>query len=127
MPKAWILAEAPFAKRSTFSLNRARSAANLTPRPEKLKQSGPRRTKRLFGSCVDQPPHRGRRNLQFLRGISNGLMGTSFRLVVREPSRFFAADYVKTDERDMFGELLNDFAAYCGIIERDADEGTDDL
>jgi DNA-binding LacI/PurR family transcriptional regulator len=64
--------------------------------------------------------------LQFLRGISNGLMGTSFRQVVREPSRFFA-DYVKTEEREFLMELLKDDAASCAIIERDADAGNDDL
>ena len=64
--------------------------------------------------------------LQFLRGISNGLMGTSFKLVVREPSRFFG-DYVKTDEREFLTELLRDDSASAAIIERDADATNDDL
>ncbi len=64
--------------------------------------------------------------LQLLRGVSNGLMGTSFRLVVREPNRFYA-DFVKSDEREFLTDLLNDDSAFSAIIERDADARNDDL
>jgi DNA-binding LacI/PurR family transcriptional regulator len=64
--------------------------------------------------------------LQFLRGISNGLMGGSFKMVVREPNRFFG-DYVKTEEREFLEELIHDDGAWAAIIERDSDARNDDL
>ena len=64
--------------------------------------------------------------LQFLRGISYGLMGTSFRLVVREPSRFYG-DHVKTEERQFLTDLLNDDSISFAIVERDAYADNDDL
>jgi DNA-binding LacI/PurR family transcriptional regulator len=57
-------------------------------------------------------------SLQFLRGISSGLMGTNYRVVVREPCRFYA-DFVKIEEREFLTDLLANENAVGAIIERD--------
>jgi LacI family transcriptional regulator, galactose operon repressor len=64
--------------------------------------------------------------LQFLRGISWGLMGTNYRLVIREPNRFFG-DYVKSEEREFLTDLLKNDNAVGAIIERDPWAECDDV
>jgi DNA-binding LacI/PurR family transcriptional regulator len=56
--------------------------------------------------------------LSFLRGVSRGLMGTPFRMVVREPSRY-TGTVVHADERQFLNDLLrtSDFAG--AILYRD--------
>ena len=65
-------------------------------------------------------------SLQFLRGISYGLMGTSYRMVVREPCRFYA-DFVKLEEREFLNDLLTNENAAGAIIERDPFAQNDDV
>ena len=56
--------------------------------------------------------------LRFLKGLSKGLSGTQFRMVVREPSRFVGA-VVQADERQFFLDLLHNDDVAGAIIERD--------
>jgi DNA-binding LacI/PurR family transcriptional regulator len=57
-------------------------------------------------------------SLQFLRGISSGLQGTNYSMIVREPVRFFG-EFVKSEEREFLMDLLNDHDAVGTILERD--------
>lgn len=65
-------------------------------------------------------------SLQFLRGISFGLMGTTYRMVVREPRKFYG-EFVKTEEREFLADLLNNENAAGAIIERDSFAENGDL
>ena len=64
--------------------------------------------------------------LAFLKGISRGLLGTPYRMVVREPSRF-VGQIVQSDERHFVQDLLHkhDFAA--AVLWRDPFANNDDL
>jgi LacI family transcriptional regulator len=64
--------------------------------------------------------------LRFLKGISRGLAGTQFRMVVREPSRFVGA-VVQADERHFLKELLNNDEVAGAMIERDPFARNEDL
>jgi LacI family transcriptional regulator len=65
-------------------------------------------------------------SLQFLRGISTGLMGTNYRVVVREPCRFYA-DFVKIEEREFLNDFLANENALGAIIERDPFAENDEM
>ncbi len=65
-------------------------------------------------------------SLQFLQGVSAGLMGTRFRTVVREPIRFLK-DAIREEERDFLRNLLESPRAAGAIIERDPFASNDDL
>lgn len=56
--------------------------------------------------------------LAFLRGVSKGLAGTPFRMVVREPSRF-TGTIVHADERQFLQDLLDDPEFPGAILRRD--------
>jgi LacI family transcriptional regulator len=56
--------------------------------------------------------------LAFLRGVSKGLSGTPFRMVVREPSRFTGI-VVHADERQFLQDLLDDPSFPGAILRRD--------
>lgn len=58
-------------------------------------------------------------SLMFIRGVSLGLKGTPYRIVVREPTRFFGG-HVPSDERQFFADLLENGSAAGAIILRDA-------
>lgn len=64
--------------------------------------------------------------LGFLKGVSSGLLGTPYRMVAREPSRF-VGQIVQSDERHFVEDLLHksDFAA--AILWRDPFAQNDDL
>lgn len=56
--------------------------------------------------------------LQFMKGISAGLVGTGLRMIVREPTRFFG-DHVKSDERQFLTDLIGNDRAAGVIVQRD--------
>ncbi len=58
-------------------------------------------------------------SLMFIRGVSLGLKGTPYRIVVREPTRFFGG-HVPSDERQFFVDLLDNASAGGAIVLRDA-------
>lgn len=58
-------------------------------------------------------------SLSFMKGVSLGLRGTPYRLIVREPTRFFG-DYVPSDERQFLKDVLEDEGAAGAIVQRDA-------
>jgi DNA-binding LacI/PurR family transcriptional regulator len=64
--------------------------------------------------------------LQFLQGVSTGLMGTQFRTVVREPLKFLR-DHVGEEEREFLENLLESPQAAGAILERDPFAKNDDL
>ena len=64
--------------------------------------------------------------LVLIREISKGLRGTTYRLVVREPSRFTGA-VVRSDERDFLLSVLDNPAVAGAIIERDPFADNDDV
>jgi LacI family transcriptional regulator len=64
--------------------------------------------------------------LSFLRGVSRGLIGTNYRIVVREPRRF-TGQAVQSDERQFLEDLLADKNYAGAIIWRDAFADNDDL
>lgn len=57
-------------------------------------------------------------SLLFMKGISRSLNGTPYRMVVREPTRFFG-EYVKADERQFLMDLLSNDDVAGAIVERD--------
>lgn len=57
-------------------------------------------------------------SLMFLKGVSLGLTGTRYRMIVREPTRFFGA-YVRSDERQFLTDLLQNDSAAGAIVQRD--------
>lgn len=57
-------------------------------------------------------------SLMFLKGVSLGLKGTPYRMIVREPTRFFGG-FVPLDERQFLAGLLDDPAAAGAIVQRD--------
>jgi|GEM_PF-1682993 len=56
--------------------------------------------------------------LLFMKGISRSLTGTPYRMVVREPTRFFG-EYVKADERQFLLDLLSNESVAGAIVQRD--------
>jgi len=64
--------------------------------------------------------------LVLIREISKGLRGTTYRLVVREPSRFVGT-VVKSDEREFLHGVLDNPAVAGAIIERDPFAANDDV
>ncbi|MBI1331493.1 MAG: GntR family transcriptional regulator [Armatimonadetes bacterium] len=56
--------------------------------------------------------------LRFMKGISAGLLGTGFRMIVREPTRFFG-NHVKSDERQFLSEILDNQNVVGAIVQRD--------
>jgi len=64
--------------------------------------------------------------LQLIKGVSHGLAGTQYRMVVREPSRF-EGSAVKAEERRFLFELLANEDVAGAIIERDPYAEDDDL
>lgn len=65
-------------------------------------------------------------SLMFLRGVSLGLKGTPFRMIVREPTRFFG-EHVQSDERQFLQDLLDNENAAAAIIQRDPSANTAEL
>ncbi len=65
-------------------------------------------------------------SLQFLQGVSAGLMGTKYRTVVREPIRFYGAHVIE-EERQFLSTLLEAQDAVGAILERDSLATNDDL
>lgn len=57
-------------------------------------------------------------SLMFLKGVSLGLKGTPYRMIVREPTRFFGG-HVPSDERQFLSDLLDNDTAAGAIIQRD--------
>ncbi|MGV3614192.1 MAG: GntR family transcriptional regulator [Fimbriimonas sp.] len=57
-------------------------------------------------------------SLMFLKGVSLGLKGTPYRMIVREPTRFFG-DHVPSDERQFLTDLLENESAAGAIIQRE--------
>ena len=57
-------------------------------------------------------------SLMFIKGVSLGLKGTRYRLVVREPTRFFGG-HVPSDERQLLADLLDDDGVAGAIVQRD--------
>lgn len=43
----------------------------------------------------------------FMKGVSLGLQGTPYRMIVREPTRFYG-EYVRLDERQFLLDLIAD-------------------
>ncbi|MDR3689265.1 MAG: GntR family transcriptional regulator [Fimbriimonas sp.] len=64
--------------------------------------------------------------LQFLKGISLGLAGSLYRMVVREPSRF-VKDVVHADERRFFTDMMSNERIAGAIIQRDVFANDADL
>ncbi|AIE83696.1 transcriptional regulator [Fimbriimonas ginsengisoli Gsoil 348] len=58
-------------------------------------------------------------SLMFMRGVSLGLKGTPYRMIVREPTRFYGG-HVPSDERQFLIDLLENEGAAGAIIQRDA-------
>lgn len=65
-------------------------------------------------------------SLQFLQGVSAGLMGTQFRMVVREPVRFFE-QHIGEEEREFLQNMLDSPLVAGAILERDPFAKNDDL
>lgn len=57
-------------------------------------------------------------SLMFMKGVSRGLQGTPYRMIVREPTRFYG-EYVRLDERQFLLDLLTDDQAVGAILDRD--------
>jgi LacI family transcriptional regulator len=57
-------------------------------------------------------------SLMFIKGVSLCLKGTPYRMIVREPTRFFG-DYVPLDERQFFADLIDDQNVAGAIVQRD--------
>jgi len=57
-------------------------------------------------------------SVPFLQGISRGLSGTPFRMVVREPS-FYVEDVVRSDEKHFLLDLIDSPKAAGAVIWRD--------
>ncbi|HWD38756.1 MAG TPA: GntR family transcriptional regulator [Fimbriimonas sp.] len=64
--------------------------------------------------------------LLFLKGISLGLSGSPYRMVVREPSRFTGA-VVRGEERQFFSDLIQNEKIAGAIIQRDVFASDEDV
>ncbi len=53
-----------------------------------------------------------------MKGVSLGLKGTPYRMIVREPTRFFG-EYVHADERQFLRDLIDNDQAAGAIVQRD--------
>lgn len=62
----------------------------------------------------------------FMKGVSLSFRGTPYRMIVREPTRFFG-QYVAADERQLFMDVLESDRAVGAIVHRDPYGANDDL
>jgi DNA-binding LacI/PurR family transcriptional regulator len=62
----------------------------------------------------------------FMKGVSLGLKGTPYRMIVREPTRFYGT-HVRSDERQFLQDLLDNSQVAGAIIQRDPFANTTDL